>query len=147
MSKRRAAYRDGVDSFTEGELIDTPEALIEVLYKKEKGEDKFFFAELKGTVFCAHGDTIEEAIEDAKEKQGLKREFTEEEKENFKNYEYKYSVSLFRKITGACRKGISDWLNERNLDKNVLMTIKEFREAGGGQWADTLEEKVKKLTK
>lgn len=138
---RKPAYRDGVDAWTENEVFEGPGGeIIEVLYKERTGGKKLFFVELQGIPACAHGDTIEEAIEDAREKRDGTKPLTEEEKKRYQSDNFKFSVRLFRKLTRACRAGCDDWLSERGLDSSTKMTLREFRKAGGGIWADKLEE-------
>lgn len=142
---RKLAYRDGIEMWTEGQVFFGPHnEVIEVLYTAKEGGKKKFFVELPGIPACAHGDSIEEAIEEAKEKRGELEPITEEQKEEYCAENFKFSVSLFRKLTKACRSGIQHWLDERNLDSSVKMTIREFRAAGGGVWADKLEEAIEK---
>jgi hypothetical protein len=144
MSSFKKVYRDGLYSFSKGEVFEAPGGeIVEVLYKEEDDSTRFYFVELPGVVACSHGETIEEAIEDAREKRGEKQTLTEEQKAQYQAENYRFSVRLFRKLTKACRSGCVEWLNERGLDMNTTMTLKEFREAGGGQWADTLEEAIK----
>jgi len=138
----KKAYRDGIDLFTKGEVFESPGGeIIEVLYT-ENGE-KRFFVELQGEPACAHGVTIEEAIEDAVEKRDGEKPISQEEKEKYKSEDFKFSVRLFRKLTRACRSGCEDWLKERGLDFTAKMTIREFREKGGGFWAEKLEDAIK----
>ena len=144
MNKRYPAYRDGLEAWTEGDIFTAPGGeVIEVLFTEEAGGEKLFFAELPGVPACAHGDTIEEAIEEAKEKRGEIEPLTDEEKEKYRAEDFKFSVRLFRKLTRACRAGCDEWLKQRGLDHSATMTLADFRSAGGGHWADVLEEKVR----
>ena len=138
--KRYPAYRDGVEMWTEGVFFTSPGGeTVEVLYLAKDGEDKSYFVELSGRPACAHGKTVEEAIDAAREKREGTKPLSDEEKERYKAKNYKFSVSLFRRITGACPHGTREWLSKRGLKATTTMTIEEFRTAGGGQWADTLE--------
>ena len=142
--KRKPAYRDGLDAWTEGESYTTEHGeIVEVLYRKETGGDKLYFVELPGVPACAHGTTVEQAISDARAKQLESTPLTEKEKKEYSKEDYRFSVSLFKRITGACTTGVDAWLEERSLDSDVTMTLEEFRASGGGQWADTLEEKLR----
>lgn len=141
---RKPAYRDGLESWTEGEVFTTPAGeVVEVLYTKPEGGKKLYFVELPGAPACAHGDSLEEAIEEAKAKQYESAPLTEEEKQKYRAEGFKFSVPLFKRITRACSAGVRDWLEERGLDTSVKMTLPEFRKAGGGQWADALEEALR----
>lgn len=142
--KRYPAYRDGLESWTEGETFEGPGGeIVEVLYSKEMGGKKLFFVELPGIPACAHGDTLEEAIDEARAERRDLTPLTDEEKKQYSAENFKFNVALFRRITRACRAGVQQWLDERGIDKNVSMTLKEFRSAGGGEWANRLEEALK----
>ena len=142
--KRRPAYRDGVKMWTEGEVFTAPGGeIVEILYTKELGGERKYFAELTGIPACAHGDSIEEAIADARSKREDLTPLTDAERAEYTAENFRFSVSLLRRITRACRSGTQAWLKERGLGSDVTMTIKEFREAGGGQWADELESRLK----
>lgn len=135
------AYRDGVLLYTKGEVFYSGDAVIEVLYDK-KGK-KMFFAELTGAPASGHGETVEEAIDAAREKRGETEPLTDEQKQEYRAENYRFTVRLFRKLTKACRAGCEAWLAERGLKADVTMTLAEFRKAGGGVWADKLESVLK----
>ena len=139
---KQIAYRDGLQLWTKGEVFTGPDGeVVEVLYDEQ--DEKMFFVELPGIPACAHGTTVEEAIDEAREKQEGTKPLSEEEKEQYATENFKFTVRLFRRITKACNAGIDQWLKERDLDRTVQMTLKEFRKAGGGQWADLLEQRIK----
>lgn len=141
MKERKKAYRDGIEMYTRGETFTAPNGeIVEVLY--DKADKKSYFVELTGAPACAHGSTVEEAIEEAKWKLKKDEPLTEDEKKEYRDPEFKFSVPIFRRITKACQFGIDEWLEERNLDKSVRMTLKELRAAGGAQWADTLAKEI-----
>lgn len=141
--KRHPAYRDGLYAWTEGEVFTAPGGeVVEVLYRSEYGADKFYFIELPGIPACAHGDSIEEAIDEAREKRGDLEPLTDEQRAEYRAENFRFSVSLFRRITKACRSGTNEWLKQRGLSSDVTMTLKEFRDAGGGSWADELERRI-----
>ena len=142
-TKRVPAFRDGVEMWTEHEVFTGPGGeVVEVLYDQEEGGTKSFFVELVGIPACAHGGTVEEAIDEARAKREDLTPLTDEEKKNYRAENFKFSVSLFRRITRACPHGTRAWLKQRGLKTNVQMTLAEFRAAGGGQWADTLEQRL-----
>lgn len=143
---RRPAYRDGVEMWTEGEVFTAPGGeIVEILYSaRTRGEgEKAFFVELPGIPACAHGATVEEAITEARAKRTDLTPLTDAEKAEYRTENYRFSVSLFRRITRACPHGTRAWLKERGLTSTVTMTLAEFRAAGGGQWADTLEQRLR----
>lgn len=139
--QRREAYRDGLLLYTEGEVIDHKDAIIEVLFTEKSGGKTIYFAEIKGNPLCAHGDSIEHAIEEALFKD-VTKSVTPAEKKKYRGASYKFSVALFRRLTGACRTGIDNWLRQKGLDSSVKMTLAQFRKAGGQEWADKLEEAI-----
>ena len=143
--ERRPAYRDGVELWTEGDVFTAPGGeVVEVLFASKTGGEKSFFVELPGTPACAHGETVEEAIDSAREKRDGAKPLTDEEKAQYRTENYSFSVALFRRITGACPHGTREWLRQRGLTASATMTLKEFRAAGGGQWADTLADRLGK---
>lgn len=144
MAKRYPAYRDGIESWTEGEVFTGPGGeVVEVLYDAAVGGEKSYFVELPGIPACAHGETVEEAIDAAREKREDLSPLTDEQKREYRADNFKFSVALFRRITRACPHGTRAWLKERGLKSDVVMTLAEFRAAGGGSWADALEQRLK----
>jgi len=138
---RIPAYRDGLNSWTEGENFSAPGGeIVEILY--DAAGKKSYFVELPGVPACAHGDSVVEAIDAAREKLGQSQPLTAEEKLEYRAEHFRFSVSLFKRLTRACRSGVKTWLDERGLDDTCTMTIREFRDAGGGQWADALGRKL-----
>lgn len=136
--KRIEAFRDGVLHYTEGEIIETPEAIVEVLFETKTSKEKIYFAEIKETVLCAHGSSIEDAIEEARFKGGI-RSVTETEMKQYREPDYKFSVGVFRRLTGACKVGIDNWLKQKRLPSNIRMTLAEFKAADTSGWASQLE--------
>lgn len=137
---RYEAYRDGLLLYTEGEVIETLDAVVEVLYSTKVSHERVYFAEIKNTTFCAHGDSVEEAIEDALFKDGTKK-LTEEDRKKYQDADFQFSVSLFRRLTGACKTGIAEWLKQRDLPATTKMTLSQFEKVGG-EWADNLKEAI-----
>ncbi len=132
------AYRDGIELWSEGETFTAPGGeIVEILY--DSHGRKSYFVELPGVPACAHGDSVVEAIDAAREKLGISEPLSNAEKLEYRAEHFRFSVSLFKRLTRACRSGVKAWLDERGLDDTCTMTIREFRDAGGGQWADALE--------
>ena len=143
MKKRYIAYRDGLDAFTCGEVIETEKAIVEILYKDKTTDKKLYFAEIKGTTLCAHGYTVEDAIEEAYFKD-KNYKISEEEKQKYREPDFRFTVGQFRRLTGACKAGINEWLESRNLDWSIKMSVAEFEKAGGGQWVEELRTAIEK---
>ena len=104
---------------------------------------KKYFVELSGIPSCAHGDTIEEAIEEAIEKRDGIKPITDEERKKYSASDFKFNVRIFRRLTKACKTGVNEWLRHKNLDPSVMMTIDEIREVVPSQWVDRLESALK----
>lgn len=139
MIKRREAYRDGLLFYSESEVFKNKNAIVEVLYTNDN--KKIYFVEIIGTTLCAHGYTIDEAIENALDKNILSS-VSKNEKLIYQNPNFKFNVLLFRRLTKACKTGINEWLSQRGLSKDIEMTLAEFEKNGGGYWADLLKKAI-----
>jgi len=144
MNKLKSEYRDGITLWSAGETFTAPGGeVVEVFYENDDGSGKkTFFVELSGITACAHGDTLIDAIDDAREKRGEIEPLTDDERLEYRAENYRFSVALFRRITRACRSGTKQWLEQRGLKRDVTMTLAEFRDVGGGIWADELEKRL-----
>ncbi len=139
----KKAFRDGLELWFNGESFITPDGIVvEIFYASENGGQKTFFVELPGAPTCAHGATLEEAIEAAREKRGEVEPLSAEELAQYRAEHFKFNVRIFRKLTRACASGVQHWLNQRGLDLSATMTLREIRDAGAGEWADKLEEVI-----
>lgn len=95
-----------------------------------------FFVTLKGLPFCAHGDTLAEAIADALWKDESKRPSLEELKNEIQEAGKERLISLneFRILTGACRSGCKLALRQKKLDGSPMKAMdiyKHFPDWGG----------------
>jgi len=144
MTKRYKTYRDGLESWTDGEIIEGPEnSTVEILYPNETSVKKIYFIELCGEPGCAHGETIQDAYNEAKNKRDFNKPLTEKEKKKYRAKDFKFNASLFRRITKACRAGINEWLDQKSLDHETEMTLDEIKNAGAKHWAAILEKAIK----
>lgn len=91
-----------------------------------KGKKKFFVT-IAGSPYCAHGETIEQAISDALWKDETKRPNMEQVRDEIRDAGPKRLITKneFRLLTGACSEGIRVAL-ERAKKPEVPMTAKEI---------------------
>ncbi len=139
----KSIYRDGIeyrDVKSDIKTRVTSDGHIIESWVTNEGK-KVYFANLKNSVYCAHGTTAAEAIGEAIWKDPAKRPSLEKlvAKIKPKLNTYKISVTEFRILTGACKTGCDHFLQAHNLSSNVKMTLKEFLPIGG-DWAKKLEQ-------
>lgn len=107
-----------------------------------KGQKKFFVT-LAGTHFCAHGQTLEEAITDATWKDPSKRPSLEKLKAEIQaeGKNRKITLAEFKLLTGACSEGCRVALKKEGLDGSPMTAeevLKHFPE-WGQKLCDVLE--------
>lgn len=135
-------YRDGVEHGLD--VGSTPSVKItrdgHVIESWMSGGKRVYFANLKDSVYCAHGDTIAQAVGDAIFKDPAKRPSIDaliaEIKPVVKTR--KITVQEFIILTGACLTGCRDFLNNKGLSQTVSMTLDDFMPIGG-EWATRLK--------
>lgn len=138
-------YRDGVkfplDSGSQVKTKTTRDGHL-VEYWASNGKNVYFVT-LKNSVYCAHGDSLPEAIMSATWKDPTKRpdmkKLAKEIAADIENR--KINVREFCYLTGACMAGTKQFLEQHNLPITVSMTIKEFKPIGG-EWATKLEQVI-----
>ena len=122
-------YRDGI-----GETIDAPPKKFytreghAVEQYKVKGEDKFFVT-LSGSHYCAHGQSIQEAITDAIWKDESQRPQLEELKQEIRGSGKQRQITLneFKTLTGACSEGCRVSLKRAGLDGSPMTAHEIYR--------------------
>jgi len=134
-------YRDGVehtlDSGSRVKSRTTPDGhVIESWLSKGK---KVFFANLAGSVYCAHGDSEAQAIGDAVWKNPALRPSMDSLVAEIRPIvkTRKITVREFQLLTGACTSGCTHFLSENNLASDTSMTLADFLPIGG-DWARKL---------
>jgi hypothetical protein len=95
-----------------------------------------FFVTLQGLPFCAHGDTLAEAISDALWKDESKRPSLEELRDEIREAGKERPITLneFRVLTGACLAGCKAALRQKKLDGSPMKAHdihKHFPDWGG----------------
>lgn len=85
-------------------------------------EDRKFFVATKQQAYGT-GETIERAIEECRE-----RYLTPDLYEKYKDLNIDSYISSvdYRLITGACDKGVIDWLNENHIEPNQKLQVREL---------------------
>lgn len=136
----RTIYRDGLEEKIAGAItvIETPDGHIVESYKKENGKRRFF-ATLAGSHWCAHGNTIAEAVADAVFKDPERRPSLEALVKTINNdgKDRKITLSEFRILTGACLTGCYDALEKAGKDTSPL-TAKDIRDTVSLEWGNKL---------
>jgi hypothetical protein len=128
-------YRDGLE-----EIIDSPPKIKitrdghTVEQYSVKGKKKFFVT-LYNLPFCAHGETLEQAISDAIWKDDKRRPSMESLKSEIQleGKDRKITLNEFRLLTGACSEGCRIALRKAGLDGSPMKAseiVKEFPEWG-----------------
>ena len=137
--KIRKLYRDGleekitgpirVSATSDGHTIET--------YKLSDGK-KRFFATLAGSHWCAHGNSIADAIGSAIWKDPARRPSMQVLVESVKgDRKHKFTLNEFRVLTGACLTGCRSALSQAGRDESP-MTATEIRDVVSFEWGNKL---------
>lgn len=136
----RKIFRDGLEENIQGpiKVIQTSDGHIVESYKLTNGKRRYF-ATLAGTHWCAHGDTIAQAVADALWKDETKRPSMEYLKAEIQEAgkERKISLNEFRLLTGACAVGCREALKQAGRDETPL-TAFEIRDYISRDWGNKL---------
>ena len=137
-------YRDGLEEVTDGPVIvsSTREGHRVESYKVE-GNKKRFFVTLAGSHYCAHGNTLAEAIADAIWKDEKRRPSLDAVKQEIQNAGESRKITLqeFRTLTGACKTGCEIALKRAGLDGSPMSVdkIKKYFPEWGAKLIAILE--------
>lgn len=115
-------FRDGLEELAEGDpLVSTTREGHRVESYRVDGVDRFFVT-LAGTAYCAHGNTLAEAIADAIWKDEKRRPSLEAVKEDIRKDGKTRKITLqeFRILTGACLTGCRVALKQAGLDGSPM---------------------------
>jgi hypothetical protein len=93
------------------------------------GGKERFFVTLVGSPYCAHGDTLAEAIGDAIWKDEKRRPTLQAVKEEIRSAgrERKITLQEFRILTGACQAGCRAALRKEGLDTSPMTADQIFK--------------------
>lgn len=128
-------FRDGLTEQAEGPpVVSTTREGHRVESYRVDGVDRFFVT-LAGTFYCAHGNTLVEAIADAIWKDEKKRPSLEAVKEDIRKEgrDRKITLQEFRILTGACQAGCMAALKRAGLNGSPMIAAdikKHFPEWG-----------------
>jgi hypothetical protein len=136
----RKFYRDGLEERIVGQVrvsVTSDGHTIES-YKLSDGTRRFF-ATLSGSHWCAHGDTIANAVADAIWKDPARRPSMESLVEAIKNEgpARKINLNEFRLLTGACLTGCRSALAKVGRDDSP-MTATDIRDVVSFEWGNEL---------
>ena len=133
-------YRDGVTENIDepGVRVTTTRAGHTVERYKVNGVPKYFVT-LKDSHFCAHGNTVAEAVADALWKDPSKRPSLEVLKARIQKAGKKRKITLqeFRILTGACKEGCRVALERAGLSGSP-MTAFDIRDQVSNEWGTKL---------
>lgn len=138
--KSRKFFRDGLEEEISGPIRvrETSDGHVIESYKLSSGKRRFF-ATLAGTHWCAHGNTVAEAVADAIYKDPDQRPTRESlvREINADGKSRKITLSEFRILTGACTVGCQDALKRAGRDGSP-MTAKDIRDVISKDWGGKL---------
>lgn len=138
--KPRKFFRDGIEETITGpiKVHTTSDGHVIESYKTADGKRRFF-ATLSGTHWCAHGDTIAQAVADAIWKDPSKRPSMESLVKAIKaeGVNRKITLNEFRVLTGACLTGCRTALANISRDESP-MTAKDIRDIISREWGNKL---------
>lgn len=136
----RKFYRDGLEEKIIGKIVTTKtsDGHIVESYRLANGNRRFFVT-LSGTHWCAHGDTIANAVADAIWKDPTKRPSMEMLVASIKKEGQSRKITLneFRVLTGACLTGCRSAIAQAGVDESAL-TAKEIRDRVSFEWGNKL---------
>lgn len=136
----RKFYRDGLEEEIIGPIrvSVTSDGHTVESYKLSNGARRFF-ATLEGTHWCAHGDTIAQAVADAIWKDPGRRPSMEALVSEIKTdgKDRKITLNEFRALTGACLAGCRSALSQKGRDESP-MTAHEIRNVVSLEWGNKL---------
>lgn len=136
----RKFYRDGLEEEIVGtvRVRRTRDGHTVESYTTSQGAKRFFVT-LAGTHFCAHGDTLAEAVADAIWKDPARRPDAEQLQAEIVADGPKRKITLneFRLLTGACLTGCKAALEKAGL-KPDPMTATDIRDKVSREWGQKL---------
>lgn len=144
MTKTRTVYRDGIEEIAISDVtcFKTRAGHVVEHYKTADGDR--YFATIKGTHFCAHGNTVAEAVADAlwKDEENRPERALLASKIKKQKDTIKITLNEFRHLTGACKTGCMIALKAAGLDKvnPLAFTISEIKEKISPEWGKKLEQ-------
>lgn len=136
----RKFFRDGLEEDITGmvRVSVTSDGHVVESYKLANGKRRFF-ATLYGTHWCAHGDTIADAVTDAMFKDPAQRPSIDSLVKTIKaaGRSRKITLSEFRILTGACMAGCKTALERAGRDSSP-MTAADIRDVVSRDWGTKL---------
>lgn len=136
-------FRDGFTEKAEGPpVVSSTLEGHRVEFYRVDGADRFFVT-IAGSHYCAHGNTLAEAIADAIWKDPKKRPSLEAVKESIRNEgkDRKITLQEFRILTGACQAGCQTALKQAGLNGSPMPAkdIKKYFPEWGEKLVSILE--------
>lgn len=143
MTDKVTVFRDGLSEKAEGQpIVSTTHEGHRVESYRVDGQERFFVT-LAGTHYCAHGNTLAEAIADAIWKDEKKRPSLDAVKERIRSdgKDRKITLQEFRILTGACQAGCYAALKQAGLRADPMRArdIKKYFPEWGEKLISILE--------
>lgn len=140
---KQVIFRDGLEEKADGpSVVSTTREGHRVETYRVKGAERFFVT-LVGSYYCAHGNTLAEAIADAIWKDEKRRPSLQAIKEEIRSAGKTRKITLqeFRILTGACKTGCHLALKEAGLDGSPMQAkdIKKYFPEWGAKLIAILE--------
>ena len=137
----RRFYRDGIEQRITGPIhvSTTTDGHIVESYTLAEGGQRKYFATLAGSHWCAHGDTVAEAIANALWKDPSRRPSLDALVSEIQGVGITRKITLneFKLLTGACSEGCRVALAQAKQDATPL-TAHEIRDLISREWGDKL---------
>jgi hypothetical protein len=138
--KTRKFYRDSLEENVIGPIrvrVTSDGHTVEK-YKLSNGNDRYFVT-ISGTHWCAHGNTLAQAVADAIWKDPSQRPSLEKLVAEIreKGEKHKFTLNEFRILTGACLTGCRSALASIGRDESPL-TAYEIRDLVSKDWGSKL---------
>ena len=138
--KTRKFFRDGLEEMIAGpvRVSVTSDGHTVENYKLADGRRRFF-ATLAGSHWCAHGDTLANAIADALWKDPARRPSMESLVKSVgeEGHSHRFTLNEFRLLTGACLTGCRSALEKASRDDSPMTAI-EIRDIISRDWGNKL---------
>ena len=115
-------FRDGLEEIADGPpIVSTTREGHRVEKYQVDGTDRFFVT-LAGSFYCAHGNSLADAVADAVWKDEKRRPSLEAVKEEIRKEGKTRKITLqeFRVLTGACQTGCQIALKRAGLDGSPM---------------------------
>lgn len=133
-------YRDGIEEISSIPVTVSHTREGHVVESYKVGGSPRHFVTLKDSFFCAHGDTVAEAVADALWKDPKQRPDREDMRKQIQaqGRDYELCVNEFRLLTGACLTGCRVALRKKGYPTDTRMKATDIRDKINREWGTKL---------